>query len=128
MAVGVNQQVLGHTQQPVLWSVEPCAGCQRNEQTYKHFMAQVPGSFSISKMLRKETHDILMVQGIKLLSGICVIIHQSVHLFHSSEVIDVSPCSISTLPATANHSCPRLAQRAKRKAEAIGSCRQSCAR
>src|SRR5579872_1217378 len=105
MPVGVNQQVLGHAQQPVLWRVKLCACRQRNEQTYKHFMAQVPGRFAISKMFREETHDILMVQGIEFFGRVCVHIHLSVHLFHLSVVIDVSPQCISTRYAGANHSC-----------------------
>src|SRR5437588_2175626 len=67
-------------------------------------MAQVPGGFSISKMLRKETHDLLMVQGIEFFGRVWVNIHQSVHLFHSSLVIYVSPRCISTPHAGSNHS------------------------
>src|SRR5258706_12450186 len=73
-----------------------CARCKRNEETHKHFMAKIPGSLSISKVIGKETHDILVIQRIKLFDGIGECIHHPVHLLLFFIVIDVSPWRIST--------------------------------
>src|SRR5712691_6036250 len=59
-------------------------------------MAEIPGRFSIGKMLRKETHDIFVIQGIQLFDRICESIHHSVHLLHLYVLIDVSAWCIST--------------------------------
>src|SRR5947209_3718418 len=59
-------------------------------------MAEIPGRFSISKMLCKETHDILVIQGIQLFDSIGERIHDPIHLLHFYMVIDVSPPCIST--------------------------------
>jgi len=47
-------------------------------------MAEIPGSFSISKMLRKETHDIPVIQDIQFLDRIGESIHHPVHLLFST--------------------------------------------
>src|SRR5258708_1033634 len=96
MTVGIDQQVLGNTHEPSLWMFQAFASCQRQEETQKHFMAEVPGSFSISKMIRKETHDIFVIQGIERLDRVCESIYHPLHLLHFSVLIDVLPWLIST--------------------------------
>src|SRR2546423_7132398 len=59
-------------------------------------MAEIPGRFSICKMLRKETHDILVIQGIQLFDSIGERIHDPIHLLYFYMVIDVSSHCIST--------------------------------
>src|SRR5260370_6950150 len=59
-------------------------------------MAEIPGSFSISKMIRKETHDIFVIQGIKRLDRVCESIYHLFHLLQFSVLIDVLPWLIST--------------------------------
>src|SRR5437868_8571021 len=59
-------------------------------------MTEIPGSFSISEMLRKEAYNIFGIQGIHLFDSIGESIHCPVHLLHFYLMIDVSPRCIST--------------------------------
>src|SRR5438067_7800479 len=66
-------------------------------------MAEIPGRFSIRKMLCKETHDILVIQGIQLFDSIGERIHDPIHLLHFYMIIDVSPRCISTSHQAVNY-------------------------
>src|SRR5258708_33317982 len=79
-----------------MWMCQLRARCERQQKTHKHFVAQVPRAFAISKMFCKEPHDILVIQGIQLLDRVCECIHHPVHLLRFYAVIDVWPWFIST--------------------------------
>src|SRR5215470_14956300 len=96
MTVGIDQQVLGNAHEPALWLFQACARCECQQESQKHFMAEIPGSFSISKMIRKETYDIFVIQGIERLDRVSEGIYQLFHLLYFSVLIDVLPWLIST--------------------------------
>src|SRR5260370_19007626 len=59
-------------------------------------MPEILESVSISKMMRKETHDIFVIHGIERLDRVCESIYHLFRLLQFAVLIDVVPWLIST--------------------------------
>src|SRR5260370_3698391 len=82
LPVGIDQQIFCDAHKPSLRIFKRDSCCLSEQQAQKHLVAEVPGTLAIGLVLRKETHNIAVIERIERFNSVCKGFHMTPHLLH----------------------------------------------